>query len=183
MTNRQSLPIDGAFLISSFHSVDERGQFVKSFAADTASLFQPKEVFFSHNNLNVLRGMHFQSFPAASSKLVTCISGCVHDVIFDFRPSSHSVGRVFDILLDASKPVSLFVPAGVAHGFLSLSSNSTLLYVTSEFYNSKFDSGFHWSSIPFTWPFVKPPIISSRDSSLPPFDEFSTASLNELSKL
>jgi dTDP-4-dehydrorhamnose 3,5-epimerase len=117
--------------------------------------------------------MHLQSPPAAHDKLIYCVVGSVLDVVVDLRTSSPTTGRVFACELSGANRDMLFIPAGFAHGFLSLEDNSVLVYQTSSVHAPAHDVGILWDSIDFTWPVVNP-IISTRDRQLPPLAHFSS---------
>src|SRR5204863_1808973 len=110
----------------------------------------------------VVRGMHFQVPPAAHAKLVYCAHGRVLDVVLDMRRQSPRFGQVFSRELDAAKSELLFIPAGLAHGFLSLEDDSLMVYKTDHVYAAEHDQGIAWDSFGFKWPLDQPPIMSDR---------------------
>ena len=110
--------------------------------------------------------MHYQCSTHAHDKLVFCITGKILDVIVDIRPDSPQFNRPISISLDASIPRAIFISKGYAHGFLSQSDNTTLLYQTSTVHNPRNDKGILWSSINFDWP-ISNPVLSERDKSHP----------------
>lgn len=110
--------------------------------------------------------MHFQEPPHEQAKLVTVISGKILDVFLDLRMKSPTYGKVGSVELGAKDGTSLYLPIGIAHGFLALQHETIVAYAVSSGYDEEFDKGILWSSIPYAWP-TKDPVISDRDLSLP----------------
>lgn len=75
-----------------------------------------------------LRGLHYQREPHGETKLVRCVRGRIFDVVVDIRPESVSYGHWTSIVLDASTPASLYIPAGFAHGYQTLDDASDVYY-------------------------------------------------------
>jgi dTDP-4-dehydrorhamnose 3,5-epimerase len=168
----KSTNIPGCYFIHTGIFNDKRGRFTKLYKEDS---FQQngiripiKEQFFTLSHKNVLRGMHFQLPPYDHSKIVTCISGSILDVVLDLRVNSPSYGKCESFELSGN---SIFIPSGVAHGFLSLVDNSIVFYNTSTLHMPDYDSGIHWDSFNFNWP-CKSPIVSNRDKDLITFQQF-----------
>jgi dTDP-4-dehydrorhamnose 3,5-epimerase len=156
---------------------DDRGLFNKTYHQE---IFKQedinvdiKEQFYTVSDKNVLRGMHFQLPPYHHDKLVSCLSGSIIDVVLDLRKSS-STYRQFDVFkLKENDGKVIYIPSGMAHGFLSLKDNSGVLYNTSEIHNQKFDSGIHWDSFGFDWK-CDSPIVSKRDQKNMLLNQFKT---------
>ncbi len=167
--------LDGLFELQPIVRGDSRGSFVKIFHADTfaelglATDF--KEEYFSTSIKNVLRGLHFQTPPADHVKLVTCIEGAVKDVAVDLRKNSATFGKHFMIELSAEKSNMLYIPKGLAHGFLTLTERATMLYNVTTVYSPANDKGILWSSCGIDWQ-CDTPILSDRDKIHPTFAEF-----------
>ncbi len=164
-----STKIPGCFeLFPDIHK-DLRGVFVKTFHFKTFKKFglnsSFKEQYYSISVKNVIRGLHFQMPPYEHAKLVYCLKGVVMDVSLDLRVGSPFYKKHISINLDAKKNNMVYIPPGVAHGFCSIKSDSTLVYNTTTVYNPKKDSGVHWDSAGISWP-IKKPIISERDLNL-----------------
>jgi dTDP-4-dehydrorhamnose 3,5-epimerase len=156
---------------------DKRGAFQKIYHQDE---YQKnglnetfKEQYFTCSNKNVLRGMHFQLPPHDQSKLVSCLTGSVLDVFLDLRRNSKTYGQTDSFILSKDSGKSIFLPSGIAHGFLSLEDNSGMLYNTSTVYNPDSDYGIMWNSIDYRWPINKPQ-VSERDKNHVVFDQFDT---------
>lgn len=166
-----SLP--GAWLVEPEPLSDERGFFARTFCADE----------FRRHGLNpavaqcsisfniergTLRGMHYQAAPHEEAKLVRCTKGEIFDVIVDLRPASPSRLRWFGVELTADNRRMLYVPEGFAHGFLTLSEGTEVLYQISVAYDPASQRGFHWQdpAVAIAWP-EAPRVVSPRDQSLP----------------
>jgi dTDP-4-dehydrorhamnose 3,5-epimerase len=152
---------------------DERGFFARlacdeEFAAAGIG-FEARQTSLSRNlGLHTLRGMHSCREPEA--KLVRCIRGRILDVVFDIRGDSPTFGRSFGIELDAEGAGGLYIPAGAAHGFLTLEPDTDVLYQIDRVYRPGCDFGLRWNDpmFAFAWP-APPAIISARDADYPDF--------------
>jgi len=162
--------LPSVYLISLKRSHDQRGDFLKTYNLDAFNKlklnFVPKESYLSNSYLNVVRGMHYQVGNFSHDKVVTCFKGNVLDVVVDIRIDSPNYNKPISIVLNEENSYALFIGEGYAHGFLSLSENSIMQYMTSTVYSPEFDCGVLWSSIDFEWP-ISNPILSARDKSHP----------------
>jgi len=167
--------LSGCYFLKQESFLDERGAFTKIYNDDAfrdlGIDISFKEQFFTSSNKDVIRGMHFQTPPYDHEKLVTCITGRVLDVLLDLRVQSKTYSKYEAFELNSITKDSIFIPKGIAHGFLSLESDSIVLYSTSKGYYKDYDMGIHWDSFDFKWPCVKP-IVSSRDNSHSIFNNF-----------
>lgn len=170
-----STPLEGCFELQPIVRGDKRGSFVKIFHAD---IFEElglatdfKEEYYSTSIKNVLRGMHFQTPPADHVKLVCCIEGAVKDVVVDLRKNSATFGKHCAFNLSAEKANMLYIPKGLAHGFLTLSERAIMLYNVTSVYSPENDKGILWSSCGIDWQ-CDAPIISARDQNHPPLAAF-----------
>jgi len=161
--------IKGAFVLFDEFKEDSRGGFCKFYNEQIFKSnnldFNPKEIYYNFSNKNVIRGMHFQSPPHDHKKLIKCISGKILDVILDIRKESPTYLKYDTISLTENDGKSIFLPKGIAHGFLSLVDNTIVLYNVSSVYNINYDKGILWNSFGFDWP-CNSPIISKRDQNL-----------------
>lgn len=171
----QLLP--GAVLLQPKVLSDVRGEFVKTFHSvaftELGIPFVPVEEFFSISHKHVLRGMHFQLPPHDHAKLIYCVVGRVLDVLLDLRKASPSYGCTASVELSDANRHMLFIPSGLAHGFLALESNTVMVYQTSTVHAPAHDAGIHWDSFGFVWPREKP-VTSYRDAAFPPFADFNS---------
>jgi dTDP-4-dehydrorhamnose 3,5-epimerase len=165
----------GAFVIDLEPQYDERGFFARSFCRDEFSKRDLHVDFMQCNiSFNVarstLRGMHYQAEPHAEVKLIRVTAGAIFDVIVDVRPESPTFGKWFGVELCAKQPRMLYVPKGLAHGFVTLSDATEVFYQMGNFYHPNSACGFRWNDPFFNirWP-VEPSVISRRDSEYPDF--------------
>ena len=117
---------------------DERGFFYESFNQQRFEEAIGRRVPFVQDNHScsakgVLRGLHFQRPPHAQAKLVRCVIGAVHDVVVDLRDGSPTFGRGLSVTLDAGTGDQLYVPAGFAHGFMTLTPDTRVAYKAVSF--------------------------------------------------
>ena len=175
--NITPMTLAGCFKICLDQRNDSRGFFVKTYHQTTFNQFGISanfiEDFFTFSKKNVLRGMHFQLPPKAINKLVTCITGSVLDVLIDLRNDSPTRFKIEDIKLSANEPCILYLPAGVAHGFISLSEEAIMYYKVDQEYDAALDSGIRWDSIGYSWPQMDF-IVSDRDNQLTRLEDFSS---------
>jgi dTDP-4-dehydrorhamnose 3,5-epimerase len=167
--------IDGLFVIHLDKLGDNRGSFVKifnhDFFRDNNLNTDFKESYFSVSDKNVIRGMHFQTPPAQHTKLVYVNHGSIADVVLDIRLNSATYGRCFNITITDAQPKLVYIPAGLAHGFLSLHHHTIVSYMQTSVYSKENDHGIKWGSFGFDWG-VTDPILSPRDQSFETFSEF-----------
>jgi dTDP-4-dehydrorhamnose 3,5-epimerase len=169
-------PLQGAFTIELEPHVDERGAFARIFCERELAEHGLPTSFPQHNlsrndKAGTLRGMHYNLRELAEAKLVRVTSGAIFDVIVDLRPASPTRWQYFGVELSARRSNALFVPAGFAHGFISLSDASDVYYLMSEFYRPDAARGFRYDDPKFgiSWP-RRPEHIHPRDAAYPDFD-------------
>jgi dTDP-4-dehydrorhamnose 3,5-epimerase len=167
--------LKGAYIINPECVEDERGYFARTFCRREFSerglnpdLVQCNISF--NRNRGTLRGMHYQAPPCAEAKLVRCTRGAVYDVIIDLRPGSPTYRGWVGVTLDASSPRTLYVPEGLAHGFLTLRDDTEVFYQMSEFFSAEQARGVRWDDPAFgvAWPDA-PRVISQKDRDYPDF--------------
>ena len=156
---------------------DQRGSFIKTYHHNTYSVLgidlTMEEEFYSLSNKNVIRGMHFQQPPHAHNKLVYCPHGAALDVLLDLRRGT-TYGQVAVTELTADNGHILYIPKGVAHGFLSLEDQTLMVYKTSTAHAPQSDMGIHWASFGFNWS-VTEPILSARDQEHVSFSDYQSS--------
>jgi len=166
--------LPGCVLLEAPRFEDARGSFVKTFHRDVfAELgirLDVAEEYYSVSHRGVIRGMHFQVPPHDHDKLVLCTRGEVLDVVVDLRRGAGH-GRVASTTLSADNRRVLFVPRGVAHGFVARTDEATMLYKTSTVHAPESDRGVRWDSFGFDWG-VDAPVLSDRDRRHPALAEF-----------
>ena len=156
---------------------DDRGYFYESY---NAALFQKNnvDVNFVQDNQSlsqkgVLRGLHFQNPPYAQGKLVRVIKGAILDVVVDIRKNSPTYGQHFDIELNEKNKTQLWIPAGFAHGFLTLENDTIFSYKCTNYYNKASEDCILWNDtdIAINWS-IENPILSEKDKMGKTFKSF-----------
>lgn len=152
---------------------DDRGFFARTF--DT-QIFKDLGINHEWPQCNVsfnarsgtLRGMHFQNPPFAEPKLVRCTRGRAFDVAIDLRPGSDTLHQWAAVELDVERHNAIYIPAGFAHGFLTLTDDTELFYHMGASYVPDAASGVRWNDPAFAieWPFP-PAHMSERDACYP----------------
>lgn len=167
--------INGVLLLEPRVFGDERGFFLESFNQTAFNAAVGEEIPFVQDNHSrstrgVLRGLHFQMAPHAQGKLVRVVSGSVFDVAVDIRPGSPTHGRWFGVELSADNHRQLWIPPGLAHGFLVTSESADFLYKTTAYYAPSHDRAIAWNDpdLAITWPDVgQALVISDKDKAAP----------------
>lgn len=169
------IPLKGAYIVELEAKEDRRGFFARTYCREEFSAhgldFNVLQANISGNlKKGTLRGMHYQSDPAAEIKLVQCVSGSVYDVIIDLRPESKTYCHWFGLELSVANRRLLYIPEGFAHGFQTLEENSTLYYLMSQFYAPQYARGVRWNDPAFgiKWP-LSDPVIAEKDRLLPDY--------------
>ncbi|MFD1747278.1 dTDP-4-dehydrorhamnose 3,5-epimerase [Rhizobium helianthi] len=155
---------------------DDRGLFFESFNQRAFDAAVGGRVAFLQDNhsvsrKNVIRGLHYQLPPHAQGKLVRVVRGAAYDVAVDIRRSSPTFGKWVGALLSAENRCQLWLPAGFAHGFVSLEDDTEFLYKTTDFYDQGSERSIRWDDpdLAIHWPVSGAPIISSKDSTASSF--------------
>lgn len=170
-------PISGVQVWKMPSFPDVRGRLFKAYtAADTHVFpipFNTFEHFFTESNLNVFRGMHFQGSPHAVSKIISIVQGKAVDFLFDMRENSETFENLQVIDLDEVDPVSIYIPTGVAHGYLALRDKTIISYRMDGPFCGNCDGGFSGEFIAnlLPVPFFES-IQSVRDLSLVAYKNF-----------
>lgn len=148
---------------------DDRGFFYESFNAKTFREATGVDVQFVQDNhsksaRNVLRGLHYQ-VEQAQGKLVRVVQGEVFDVAVDIRKGSPTFGQWVGEILSAENKRQLWIPAGLAHGFVVLSETAEFLYKTTDYYAPVHERCIAWndSELAITWPIDGEPLLSAKD--------------------
>lgn len=164
--------LNGVILVYPEPVTDERGFFSRTFCTaefDARGLsFDVAQCSISFNQYKgVLRGMHFQATPHAEDKLVRCTGGAIFDAVVDVRRASRTYGQWFGAELTAENRHALFIPKGFAHGFLTLTDASEVLYMISTPFAPGAARGLIWNdpAVGIAWP-DEPSVISDRDRNL-----------------
>ena len=149
---------------------DERGYFFESFnqaAFNQAIGYEVQFVQANHSKSQkgVLRGLHYQLPPKAQGKLVRVVQGEVFDVTVDIRKDSPTFGQWVGEILSAENKRQLWIPAGFAHGFITLSETAEFLYKTTDYYAPEYERCIAWDDpeIGINWPLDQTPVLSNKD--------------------
>jgi dTDP-4-dehydrorhamnose 3,5-epimerase len=168
------LDVPGLFLIELERMEDERGFFSRLFCADTflqhgLCTDYPQWSVSFNSRRGTLRGLHFQAPPQEEIKLVSCTRGAVFDVAVDLRLGSSSRGKWAGVELSADNRSTLYIPAGFAHGFQTLTDDAEVRYHISERYRPEAARGVRWDDpdLAIIWPTATERVMSDRDRSLP----------------
>lgn len=156
---------------------DERGFFFESFNQNKFEKAIGQKINFIQDNHSrskkgVLRGLHYQISPKAQGKLIRVISGEIFDVAVDLRKSSPTFGKWVCEVLSSENKKQMWIPEGFAHGFLSLTEDTEVLYKTTEFYEKAYEKTIIWNdeTIKIDWP-LKKVLLSHRDSQARAFKD------------
>lgn len=119
--------------------------------------------------VGTVRGLHFQAPPHAQGKLVRCGRGAIFDVAVDIRCGSPTFGQWVGFELSAENGQQLYVPAGFAHGFVTLLPDTEIVYKCSDYYAPEAEGVLLWNdpSIGIAWPLMGDAILSTKDSEAP----------------
>jgi dTDP-4-dehydrorhamnose 3,5-epimerase len=165
----------GVLIVSPTVNADERGLFARTYdAALFADAGLPAIWPQCNTSWNArkgtLRGLHYQAEPRPDPKLVRCTRGRIFDVAVDLRKSSASFGHWTGIELSEHNRDALAIPAGCAHGFLTLEDDCEVFYMMGEVYVPQLARGVRWNDPTFAieWP-TKPISMSERDATWPDF--------------
>ena len=177
LTTAAGVPVQGPLLLTPRVFGDERGFFFESWnqqafnaaAGDTAFLQDNH----SRSSRGVLRGLHYQLPPHSQGKLVRCVLGEIFDVVVDIRRSSPTFGQWEGAHLSAANYQQLWVPAGFAHGFLTLSEHAEVLYKTTDFWSKDCEGAIRWDDpqVAIRWPLDSlggiEPLLAEKDAAAP----------------
>ena len=151
---------------------DSRGYLAETY---NKKLIGGKELVFDYKVIskkNIFRGFHFQ-YKFQQVKLISVLKGKILDCVIDLRKNSKTFGKTYKIILSEKNNLSLYVPNGFAHSYLTIDKENIVYYKLSNFYAPEFESGILWNDkdIKIKLP-VKNPKISTKDKNLPSFKDF-----------
>jgi len=164
--------INGVYIVKREPFCDERGSFSRIFCKnelESAGL----DGNIAQANLSTnfkkgtLRGLHSQKSDFAEDKLVMCMRGSIFDVCVDVRKDSPTYLQWVGETLSEDNGVSLYVPKGCAHGYLTLMDDTQVIYLVSQFYTPQAEVGYRYDDPKFgiEWPLQSPYTISEKDKS------------------
>ena len=173
--NIQATDLPGVFQVETKPHGDERGLFARLYCPDEFAAagidFAPTQVNLSTNPIQgTLRGMHFQKPPYAEAKLVRVIQGAAWDVVVDLRPGP-TKGKWIAAELTAENLRALYLPEGVAHGYLTRTPDTNILYQMGRSYVPGQADGVRWDdpALAIDWP-AQPDVIAEKDQAWPSFE-------------
>ena len=166
--------LNGVWLIEPTPMVDDRGSFTRFFCEKEMADCGLVTRFVQHSHScstarGTLRGLHYQREPYAEVKLVSCVRGAIFDVVVDMRPNSPTRYRWLGFELTHENRKQLYIPAGFAHGLQTLTDDTEVSYLISQFYTPHASTGARYNDPAFSidWP-ESPTAMSERDRSWPP---------------
>jgi dTDP-4-dehydrorhamnose 3,5-epimerase len=172
----QSTQIPGVLIVEPTVFGDDRGFFLESFNEREMRNIGIDAHFVQDNHSrsqrNVLRGLHYQ-ISQPQGKLVRVVSGKVYDVAVDVRRDSQAFGKWVGVELSAENKRILWMPPGLAHGFVVLSDSADFLYKATDYYAQEFERTILWNDpdLAIEWPLAGQPILSSKDAAAKTFRE------------
>lgn len=173
----ENTPIEGLKVIRPKVFQDDRGFFVETFNQkrykENGILVDFVQDNLSKSHKNVLRGLHFQAPPHEQAKLVQVVTGAVIDIAVDIRKESPTYGQSFSIMLSEEEKTQFYIPAGFAHGFLTLRDNTIFSYKCSNIYHPESEGSILWkdSDLGIDWK-CENPIVSEKDQIAKAFKDF-----------
>jgi dTDP-4-dehydrorhamnose 3,5-epimerase len=167
----EATELDGMYVLHRQVFNDKRGYFTRLYGAEEISTAgRPTQAIHVNSSTSLevgtLRGIHFQYPPYEEAKIVSCTSGAVWDVGVDLRPNSRTRYQWYGTKLTPTNGISLIVPEGFGHAFITLEPNSTVVYVVSKIYTIEYESGVRYDDpkLNIKWP-ITPKVISDKDLS------------------
>ena len=179
----RELAVPGAWEITPNQHTDDRGVFFEwftdaGFRAFARHRLDLRQANCSVSAAGVLRGLHFAQLPPSQAKYVTCVRGAVFDVAVDIRIGSPTFGQWDSVLLDDRDRRSIYLSEGLAHGFLALQDDSTVMYMCSAGYDPDREHTIRATdpALGIDWPGTGN-VLSDRDAEAPTLDEVKAAGL------
>jgi dTDP-4-dehydrorhamnose 3,5-epimerase len=180
----RQLDIAGAWEITPQLHADTRGLFFewltdRGFTSFAGHRLDVRQANCSVSAAGVLRGLHFAQLPPSQAKYVTCLSGSVFDVVVDIRVGSPTFGKWDSVLLDDRDRRSVYLSEGLAHGFIALQDNSTVMYLCSAEYNPQREHTIAATdpALAIDWPTKHKLVLSDRDAAAPTLEELRATGL------
>ena len=170
----EKTPIEGVLLVKPKVFGDKRGFFVETWQTkryEEAGINLPfVQDNYSMSTKGILRGLHFQK-KHPQGKLVMVSQGEVFDVAVDLRKNSPTFGQWFGSLLTAENQHQLWVPPGMAHGFVVLSETAHFHYKCTDYYHPEDEGSIRWNDpeVDVKWPISFEPVVSEKDAKAPFF--------------
>ncbi|WP_415401081.1 dTDP-4-dehydrorhamnose 3,5-epimerase [Tateyamaria sp. SN3-11] len=177
----ETTPLSGVIVITPNRFSDDRGFFSESYSAQALAAQGVTIPFVQDNHsfsraVGTVRGLHFQAPPHAQDKLVRCGRGALFDVAVDIRRGSPTYGQWFGTTLSFENGRQLLVPAGFAHGFVTLEPDTEIIYKCSDYYARETEGAIRWDDpdIGIDWGDVAAPVLSDKDAVAPALADLDT---------
>jgi len=169
----EDTPLAGLKIVRPHRFGDARGFFCETYSARNAAARGITTVFVQDNHsvstrVGTLRGLHFQAPPHAQAKLVRCGRGALFDVAVDLRRDSATFGRWFGIELSFENGLQLLIPEGFAHGFVTRTPETEIIYKCSDYYAPETEGALIWNDpdIGIDWGLDgAAPVLSEKDAA------------------
>jgi len=170
--------IEGVLVLTPNIFGDERGYFFESFNQEKFEKAIGHSITFVQDNQSksqkgVLRGLHFQNPPYEQGKLVRVINGSVLDIAVDIRKNSSTYGEHFSLEISSDNQKMIWLPTGMAHGFVALEDDTVFFYKCTNYYNKESEGSILWNDkdLAIDWK-VNNPLLSDKDKESTPFTSF-----------
>ena len=169
--------IEGVVIVEPEKRLDERGYFARTWCArefaeqGLTTPFVQSNISYNRRR-GTLRGMHYDVSPHEEIKLVRCTRGALFDVAIDLRSSSPTYRRHVAVTLTPEGGNMLYIPAGFAHGFLTLADDTEVCYLMAPYYVPRPTRGVRWNDPAFgiEWP-IPVAVVSERDAAYPDYSD------------
>ncbi|MEI6650498.1 MAG: dTDP-4-dehydrorhamnose 3,5-epimerase [Candidatus Moraniibacteriota bacterium] len=165
--------IPGVLIIEPDVFADERGYFKETYNKDRYAALGLPDFVQDNVSLSIpvgtFRGLHYQVAPFAQGKLIQVIVGEVFDVAVDIRRDSPTFGTSVSVILSAENHRQFYIPAGFAHGYMTLASDTIFSYKCTNVYSKEHDRGIFWDdqSLGIDWPLRDGLTVSDKDQHHP----------------
>ena len=144
------LELEGVKILEPKYFEDDRGYYTESYSSRTLREYGIDTVFVQDNHLmslkkGTIRGIHFQNYPKAQSKLLRCTKGSILDIVVDLRKSSPTYKNWISVILSEKNRKQIFIPKGYGHACISLEDNTQVQYKVDELYYPEYDRAIAWN--------------------------------------
>ena len=167
------LELDGVKILEPKYFEDYRGYYTESYSSRTLREYGIDTVFVQDNHLmslkkGTIRGIHFQNYPKAQSKLLRCTKGSILDIVVDLRKSSPTYKNWISVILSEKNRKQIFIPKGYGHACISLEDNTQVQYKVDELYYPEYDRAIAWNDpeLNIDWT-IDNVILSKKDREAP----------------
>lgn len=167
------LELEGVKILEPKYFEDDRGYYTESYSSRTLREYGIDTVFVQDNHLmslkkGTIRGIHFQNYPKAQSKLLRCTKGSILDIVVDLRKSSPTYKNWISVILSEKNRKQIFIPKGYGHACISLEDNTQVQYKVDELYYPEYDRAIVWNDpeLNIDWT-IDNVILSKKDREAP----------------